>query len=99
GYTREAGVRNLKREISKLMRKAVREILVKKTKTVTIDMKLLEDFLGPVIFTKTEIDSEPQVGVVTGLAWTPVGGELLTIEAVMTHGKGRMTVTGNLKDV
>jgi len=99
GYTREAGVRNLKREISKLMRKSVREIMVKKTKKVTITTTLLEEFLGPVIFTKTEIDSEPSVGVVTGLAWTPVGGELLTIEGVMTHGKGRMTVTGNLKDV
>jgi ATP-dependent Lon protease len=99
GYTREAGVRNLKREISKLMRKAVKEIMVKKTKSVFITDELLEEFLGPVVFTKTEIDSEPSVGVVTGLAWTPVGGELLTIEGVMTHGKGRMTVTGNLKEV
>jgi ATP-dependent Lon protease len=99
GYTREAGVRNLKREISKLMRKAVKEIMVKKSKKVVITDELMEEFLGPVIFTKTEIDSEPQVGAVTGLAWTPVGGELLTIEGVMTHGKGRMTVTGNLKEV
>ncbi|MDR3470952.1 MAG: endopeptidase La [Devosia sp.] len=99
GYTREAGVRNLKREISKLMRKSVKEIMVKKSKTVVIDDKLLEDYLGPVVFTRAEIDSEPSVGVVTGLAWTPVGGELLTIEGVMTHGKGRMTVTGNLKEV
>ena len=99
GYTREAGVRNLKREISKLMRKAVKEIMVKKAKSVFITDELLEEFLGPVVFTKTEIDSEPSVGVVTGLAWTPVGGELLTIEGVMTHGKGRMTVTGNLKEV
>ena len=99
GYTREAGVRNLKREISKLMRKSVKEIMVKKSKKVVIDDALLEEYLGPVIFTKTEIDSEPSVGVVTGLAWTPVGGELLTIEGVMTHGKGRMTVTGNLKEV
>jgi ATP-dependent Lon protease len=99
GYTREAGVRNLKREISKLMRKSVKELMLKKSKKVVITDQMLEDFLGPVVFTKTEIDSEPSVGVVTGLAWTPVGGELLTIEGVMTHGKGRMTVTGNLKDV
>jgi ATP-dependent Lon protease len=99
GYTREAGVRNLKREISKLMRKAVKEIMVKKSRKVVITDALMEEFLGPVVFTKTEIDSEPQVGAVTGLAWTPVGGELLTIEGVMTHGKGRMTVTGNLKEV
>jgi ATP-dependent Lon protease len=99
GYTREAGVRNLKREISKLMRKSVKSILTSKSKKVVIDDKLLEDYLGPVVFTRTELDSQPSVGVVTGLAWTPVGGELLTIEGVMTHGKGRMTVTGNLKEV
>jgi len=99
GYTREAGVRNLKREISKLMRKSVKEIMVKKSKSVFITDELVEEFLGPVIFTKSEIDTEPSVGVVTGLAWTPVGGELLTIEGVMTHGRGRMTVTGNLKEV
>jgi ATP-dependent Lon protease len=99
GYTREAGVRNLKREISKLMRKAVKEIMISKSRKITIDDHLLEEYLGPVVFTRTELDTEPSVGVVTGLAWTPVGGELLTIEGVMTHGKGRMTVTGNLKDV
>jgi len=98
-YTREAGVRNLKREISKLMRKSVKDILVSKSKKIVIDDKRLEDYLGPAIFTRAELDSEPSVGVVTGLAWTPVGGELLTIEGVMTHGKGRMTVTGNLKEV
>ena len=98
-YTREAGVRNLKREISKLMRKAVKEIMISKSKRVVIDDKLLEDYLGPVVFTRSEIEAEPQVGLVTGLAWTSVGGETLTIEAVMTHGKGRMTVTGNLKEV
>ena len=98
-YTREAGVRNLKREISKLMRKVVREILTSKKKSVKITPELVEEYLGPPIFRHAEIDAEPQVGVVTGLAWTPVGGELLTIEGVMTHGKGRMTVTGNLKEV
>jgi ATP-dependent Lon protease len=98
-YTREAGVRNLKREISKLMRKSVREILTSKAKTVVLDRARIADYLGPAIFRNDKIDAEPQVGVVTGLAWTPVGGEILTIEGVMTHGKGRMTVTGNLKEV
>ena len=99
-YTREAGVRNLKREISKLMRKAVRELLTRKDeKVVTIDEGKIEDFLGAPFYRNDQIDAEPQVGLVNGLAWTPVGGEMLTIEGVMTHGKGRMTVTGNLKDV
>ncbi|MDP3317380.1 MAG: endopeptidase La [Devosia sp.] len=98
-YTREAGVRNLKRELSKLMRKAVRDILVKKTTKVEITPELLEEYLGPAFFRNDQLDTEPQVGAVTGLAWTSVGGEILTIEGVMTHGKGRMTVTGNLKEV
>ncbi len=98
-YTREAGVRNLKRELSKLMRKAVRDILVKKTTKVEITAELLEEYLGPAFFRNDQLDTEPQVGAVTGLAWTSVGGEILTIEGVMTHGKGRMTVTGNLKEV
>ena len=98
-YTREAGVRNLKREISKLMRKAVRTIMQAKSKKVEITPELLEEYLGPAYFRNEKVDAEAQVGLVTGLAWTSVGGETLTIEAIMTHGKGRMTVTGNLKDV
>ncbi|HWA20018.1 MAG TPA: endopeptidase La [Devosia sp.] len=98
-YTREAGVRNLKREISKLMRKAVRTIMQSKSKKVEITPELLEEYLGPAYFRNEKVDAEAQVGLVTGLAWTSVGGETLTIEAIMTHGKGRMTVTGNLKDV
>ncbi len=98
-YTREAGVRNLKREISKLMRKSVKDLMTSEQKTITIDEKVLEEYLGPPPFRFGEIDADPMVGVVTGLAWTPVGGELLTIEGVMTPGKGKMTVTGNLKDV
>jgi ATP-dependent Lon protease len=98
-YTREAGVRNLKRELSKLMRKAVRDILVRKSTKVVITAELLEEYLGPAFFRNDKLDAEPQVGAVTGLAWTSVGGEILTIEGVMTHGKGRMTVTGNLKEV
>jgi len=98
-YTREAGVRNLKREISKLMRKAVAEIVKTKVKSIAIDDERLAKYLGPAIFKHGEIEAESQVGLVTGLAWTSVGGELLTIEGVMTPGKGRMTVTGNIKEV
>jgi ATP-dependent Lon protease len=99
-YTREAGVRSLKRELSKLMRKAVRALMTDlKKRKIVISAALLEEYLGPAIYRLDQIDAEPQVGVVTGLAWTPVGGEILTIEGVMTHGKGRMTVTGNLKEV
>jgi ATP-dependent Lon protease len=98
-YTREAGVRNLEREISNLIRKAVKEILITKVKAVSVTEENLPVFLGPPKFRYGEIDEEDQVGVVTGLAWTEVGGELLTIEGVMMPGKGKMTVTGNLRDV
>jgi ATP-dependent Lon protease len=98
-YTREAGVRNLKREISKLMRKAVAEIVKTKVKTIVIDEEKLTQYLGADVYKHGEIEAEAQVGLVTGLAWTSVGGELLTIEGVMTPGKGRMTVTGNIKEV
>ncbi|GJD45694.1 Lon protease [Methylobacterium cerastii] len=98
-YTREAGVRNLERELSNLIRKAVKEILITKVKSVEVDVERLQVFLGPPKFRYGEIDADDQVGVVTGLAWTEVGGELLTIEGVMMPGKGKMTVTGNLKDV
>jgi ATP-dependent Lon protease len=98
-YTREAGVRNLKREISKLMRKAVAEIMKTGADRIVIDEERLARYLGPAPFKHGEIEAEAQVGLVTGLAWTSVGGELLTIEGVMTPGKGRMGVTGNLKDV
>ncbi|UJQ94926.1 endopeptidase La [Mariluticola halotolerans] len=98
-YTREAGVRNLKREISKLMRKAVKDLMTSDKKVITVDETLLEEYLGAPPFRHGEIDEDPQVGVVTGLAWTSVGGELLTIEGVISPGKGKMTVTGNLKDV
>ncbi|WP_375275950.1 endopeptidase La, partial [Methylorubrum thiocyanatum] len=98
-YTREAGVRNLEREISNLIRKAVKEILISKVKQVEANPETLPEFLGPPKFRYGEIDADDQVGVVTGLAWTEVGGELLTIEGVMMPGKGKMTVTGNLRDV
>ncbi|MEN8492777.1 endopeptidase La [Brucella melitensis] len=98
-YTREAGVRSLEREVMTLARKAVTEILKTKKKSVKITDKNLSDYLGVEKFRFGQIDGEDQVGVVTGLAWTEVGGELLTIEGVMMPGKGRMTVTGNLRDV
>jgi ATP-dependent Lon protease len=98
-YTREAGVRNLEREISNLARKAVKEILTHKSKAIVVSGENVAEFLGPPKFRYGEIEADDQVGLVTGLAWTEVGGELLTIEGVMMPGKGRMTVTGNLKDV
>jgi ATP-dependent Lon protease len=98
-YTRESGVRNLTREIQNLARKAVKDLLLSKKKKVVVDLKLLEEYLGAPKYRYGEAETEDQVGVVTGLAWTEVGGELLTIEGVMMPGKGKMTVTGNLKEV
>jgi len=98
-YTREAGVRNLEREIARLTRKAVKELMSTKKKTIKVTLKNLEEFSGVPKYRYGEIESDDQVGVVTGLAWTEVGGELLTIEGVMMPGKGKMTVTGNLRDV
>ncbi|MFC5385762.1 endopeptidase La [Aquamicrobium segne] len=98
-YTREAGVRSLERELMKLGRKAVTEILKTGKKSVAITPDNLDDYLGVQRYRFGMAETDDQVGVVTGLAWTEVGGELLTIEGVMMPGKGRMTVTGNLKDV
>ncbi|MFC7051332.1 endopeptidase La [Hansschlegelia quercus] len=99
-YTREAGVRNLERELANLARKAVKELmLAKRKKSVKVTEAKVEEYLGVPRYRYGEAEAEDQVGVVTGLAWTEVGGELLTIEGVMMPGKGRMTVTGNLKDV
>jgi ATP-dependent Lon protease len=98
-YTREAGVRNLERELSTLIRKAVKELTIKKTESVQVTAKNIADYLGVPKFRYGEIEDQDQVGVVTGLAWTDVGGELLTIEAAMMPGKGKMIVTGNLRDV
>lgn len=98
-YTREAGVRNLEREIATLARKAVTEILKTKKKSIKVTEKNLGDYLGVQRFRYGQADTEDQVGIVTGLAWTEVGGELLTIEGVMMPGRGKMTVTGNLRDV
>ncbi len=98
-YTREAGVRSLEREIAKLARKAVKEILTSSKTSIVVTAENVHDFLGVPKYRYGEAELEDQVGIVTGLAWTEVGGELLTIEGVMMPGKGRMTVTGNLRDV
>ncbi len=98
-YTREAGVRNLEREIANLARKAVKEIVTSKIKKVAITRKNLEKYAGVQKFRYGETESEDMVGVVTGLAWTEVGGEILTIESVMVPGKGGVKITGKLGDV
>jgi ATP-dependent Lon protease len=98
-YTREAGVRNLEREIANLTRKAIKDILMKKGERITVTRRNLEKYAGVRKFRFGEAESDDMVGVVTGLAWTEVGGELLTIEAVTLPGKGRVTATGKLGDV
>jgi ATP-dependent Lon protease len=100
-YTRESGVRNLERELANLARKAIKEILVskKKGKTVNVTRRNLSKWLGVKKFRYGEIETEDLVGITTGLAWTEVGGELLSIEAVMVPGKGKMTITGKLGEV
>jgi ATP-dependent Lon protease len=98
-YTREAGVRNLEREIANLTRKAIKEILMKKLAKVQVTRRNLEKFAGVHRYRFGEAEAVDMVGVTTGLAWTEVGGELLTIEAVTLPGKGRVTATGKLGDV
>ena len=98
-YTREAGVRNLERELANLARKSVKEIVTKKTKRVAITVANLETYAGIRRFRYGETESEDMVGVVTGLAWTEVGGEILTIESVVVPGRGKIQHTGKLGDV
>jgi ATP-dependent Lon protease len=98
-YTREAGVRSLEREIANLCRKSIKEILVKKLDKVAVTRRNLDKFAGVRKFRFGEAELEDQIGIVTGLAWTEVGGELLQIEAVQLPGKGRVTMTGKLGDV
>ncbi len=98
-YTREAGVRNLERELANLARKAVKEIVTKKVAKVAVTVKTLEKFAGVPRFRFGETEAEDMVGVVTGLAWTEVGGEILTIESVLLPGKGTIKHTGKLGDV
>jgi len=99
-YTREAGVRSLEREVSKVCRKAVKDILLKKSKDkVVVTQDNLKDYLGVQRFDYGKADKDNQIGQVTGLAWTQVGGDLLTIETTSVPGKGKMTSTGSLGDV
>jgi ATP-dependent Lon protease len=92
-------VRSLERELSKLTRKAVKELMTSSRKAVKVTVANLHEYLGVQKFRYGEAELSDQVGVVTGLAWTEVGGEILTIEGVMMPGKGKMSVTGNLRDV
>jgi ATP-dependent Lon protease len=98
-YTREAGVRNLERELANLTRKAIKDIMMGETEKITVTRKNLSKYAGIKRFRYGEIELDDMVGVVTGLAWTEVGGELLSIESVMVPGKGKMTITGKLGDV
>ena len=98
-YTREAGVRSLERELANLARKAIKKIVSGETTSLVINEKNINEFAGVKKYKYGEIDSDDQVGIVTGLAWTEVGGELLPIEAVIMPGKGIMTITGKLGDV
>jgi len=98
-YTKESGVRNLEREISKVARKVVKKVVTGEEKEVKIDLKNLPDYLGVQKFKFGELESEDKIGVVTGLAWTEYGGEILKIETVIMPGKGRMQITGKLGEV
>jgi ATP-dependent Lon protease len=98
-YTKESGVRNLEREISKVARKVVKKVVAEEEKEVNINLKNLQDYLGIQKFKFGELESENKIGVVTGLAWTEYGGEILKIETVIMPGKGRMQITGKLGDV
>jgi ATP-dependent Lon protease len=98
-YTREAGVRNLERELSTLIRKTVKKLILSETKSVKASADNLADYLGVPKYRHSEIEDKDLIGIVTGLAWTNAGGQLLIIEAVMMPGQGRVTVTGHLGDV
>ena len=99
-YTREAGVRNLRRKIAALMRKAARKLLEERSRnSIAITKKNLEKYAEKKVFEISLVDAKPQVGVVNGLAWTAVGGDVLTIEAIKIKGKGVLQLTGSLGDV
>ncbi|MDA9748942.1 endopeptidase La [Pelagibacteraceae bacterium] len=98
-YTREAGVRNLEKEISKVCRKAVKQIETSKNKKITLDSKNLQKFLGITKYRSNEIEKKNLVGITNGLAWTEVGGEILSIEVLLSIGKGKLTITGKLGEV
>jgi len=98
-YTRESGVRGLRRQIAKIHRKVAKEILEKEVEKVSITVKNLKKYLEKEIFSIDEVEKENQLGVVNGLAWTSVGGDVLKVEAIKIRGKGAMTLTGKLGDV
>ena len=98
-YSKESGVRNLEREISKVARKVIKKVVAGEEKEANVNTKNLSDFLGVPKYKFGELESENRVGIVTGLAWTEYGGEILKIETVTMPGKGRMQITGKLGDV
>ena len=99
GYTREAGVRNLEKEISKVCRKTVKKLETTKLKKVKLNDKSLQDLLGIAKYRSSEIEKKNLVGVTNGLAWTEVGGEILSVEVILSIGKGKLTITGKLGEV
>lgn len=98
-YTKEAGVRDLERQVNKIMRKAAREVLEKGKASVAVNKKKLEDYLGPEVYDETLTESDDQVGLATGLAWTSVGGDVLFVEVALSPGKGQIKLTGKLGEV
>ena len=98
-YTREAGVRNLEKEISKVCRKTVKQIETSNKKNIILDEKKLQQFLGVQKFRSNEIEKKNLVGITNGLAWTEVGGEILSVEVLLSMGRGKLTITGKLGDV
>ncbi len=98
-YTREAGVRNLEKEISKICRKAVKKLETSRKKNLTLNSLKLQDYLGVIKYRSSEIEKKNLVGITNGLAWTEVGGEILSIEVLLSTGKGKLTITGKLGDV
>jgi len=98
-YTREAGVRNLEKEISKVCRKVVKNLETTNKRTVLLDNKMLQNFLGVIRFKSNELEKKNLIGITNGLAWTEVGGEILSVEVLLSLGKGKLTITGKLGDV
>ena len=98
-YTREAGVRNLEKEISKVCRKAVKTLETSRKKSISLETNILHKFLGVSRFRSSEIEKKNLIGITNGLAWTEVGGEILSIEVLLSIGKGKFTITGKLGDV
>src|SRR5690606_12447562 len=98
-YTREAGVRNLEREISKALRKIAKQIAAGETKTAKITKNKVKDLLGPRKYTAAIAEKKDEIGLATGLAWTRVGGDIIFVEVAVMPGKGNVVLTGQLGDV